>query len=251
MDKNNEYGCKAIQEALLPLMKAFHQLCVENEIKYVAAWGTALGAVRHNGFIPWDDDVDVDMRREEYQKLKECIKKSDILALDCDYRTVGRIPRVRFKNMGKISGYEPTLDIFFIDNIPDGSIMRRIHLYAVLLVQNTLRPKLVLKGSLPIKIASFVSHVIGLPFTLNFKCKVYEKVCTWYNGNKTKKTGSLNTEYIDMRKTYDGDVLEHVVEKSFEDMVVFLPSNTHQFMVDQFGEDYMTPPTDKKPKHID
>ena len=54
---------------LLHTMKDFISLCEENKLKYVAAFGTVLGAVRHNGLIPWDDDIDVYMPREDYNKL--------------------------------------------------------------------------------------------------------------------------------------------------------------------------------------
>ena len=54
---------------LLKTMKAFIALCKEYDIHYVAAYGTILGAVRHNGLIPWDDDIDVFMTRENYEKF--------------------------------------------------------------------------------------------------------------------------------------------------------------------------------------
>lgn len=58
-----------LQEHLLDMMKWLHTFCVENDIKYFANGGTALGAVRHNGFIPWDDDIDIMLPREDYEKL--------------------------------------------------------------------------------------------------------------------------------------------------------------------------------------
>jgi lipopolysaccharide cholinephosphotransferase len=58
-----------LQSRLLEMLKWFHSFCMENNIKYYALGGTALGAIRHNGFIPWDDDIDVGMPREEYNKL--------------------------------------------------------------------------------------------------------------------------------------------------------------------------------------
>lgn len=58
-----------LQEHLLGMMKWLHSFCVENEIKYYANGGTALGAVRHGGFIPWDDDIDIMLPRDDYEKL--------------------------------------------------------------------------------------------------------------------------------------------------------------------------------------
>ena len=57
------------QQLLLTTFKAFDKFCVENGITYYGAFGTALGAVRHKGFIPWDDDLDVLMARKDYERL--------------------------------------------------------------------------------------------------------------------------------------------------------------------------------------
>ncbi len=63
-----------LQEKLLDMLKWFHNYCVENDIKYYIIAGTMLGAARHNGFIPWDDDVDVAIPRKDYMKVIEDLK---------------------------------------------------------------------------------------------------------------------------------------------------------------------------------
>lgn len=60
-----------MQEKLVDIMAWFHELCEENNLRYYIIGGTLLGAVRHGGFIPWDDDIDVGMPRSDYDKLKE------------------------------------------------------------------------------------------------------------------------------------------------------------------------------------
>ena len=60
-----------VQQKLLPMLKWFHDFCVENNLRYYAIGGTMLGAVRHNGFIPWDDDIDVGMPRDDYKRFIE------------------------------------------------------------------------------------------------------------------------------------------------------------------------------------
>lgn len=66
----NEYGVdNRVKTIELELLSYIHNFCVEHDIKYYIAWGTLLGAVRHQGFIPWDDDIDIVLFREDYDKL--------------------------------------------------------------------------------------------------------------------------------------------------------------------------------------
>ena len=58
-----------IQLKLLEMFKWYHEFCVDNNLKYYALGGTMLGAIRHKGFIPWDDDIDVGMPRDDYNKF--------------------------------------------------------------------------------------------------------------------------------------------------------------------------------------
>ena len=69
--KNNEFGIANLQTIMLDILKEFIRVCKENELTYYACGGTCIGALRHNGFIPWDDDLDVFMPRPDYEKLWE------------------------------------------------------------------------------------------------------------------------------------------------------------------------------------
>jgi len=64
-----------LQLRLLEILKYIDRICKENGIKYWLSSGTCLGAVRHGGFIPWDDDVDIEMTLKEFRKFKKTIKK--------------------------------------------------------------------------------------------------------------------------------------------------------------------------------
>ena len=80
--KLTEYDPKTLQKLKdleLKILKEFIRICDENDLEYYLMYGTLIGAIRHKGFIPWDDDIDVAMLREEYDKFVEVMKdyKSD------------------------------------------------------------------------------------------------------------------------------------------------------------------------------
>lgn len=63
-----------LKTVILNTLLRFNEFCENNNIKYTIAYGTALGAIRHKGFIPWDDDIDVIMLRPEYDKFERAWK---------------------------------------------------------------------------------------------------------------------------------------------------------------------------------
>lgn len=64
-----------LQKCQLGILKEIDRVCKENQIKYCLAFGSCLGAVRHKGFIPWDDDVDVFMPIDDFERFNHCYEK--------------------------------------------------------------------------------------------------------------------------------------------------------------------------------
>ena len=122
---------------VLNVLIKIDQICRANDIHYMICYGTLLGAVRHKGFIPWDDDIDIVMFREDYYKLADFIlahpeynlnyidiynRKDTIYycAKVCDAQTV--VKESRFK---PVDGYGAFVDIFPLDYLPDNEMKRR------------------------------------------------------------------------------------------------------------------------------
>lgn len=90
------------------------QICDDNGISFALCGGTLLGAVRHHGYIPWDDDVDIDIMRDDFYRLEELINQDEELVMLRYYKymrqgtAAGYIPRIKLKKS----------DIFFVDVFP-------------------------------------------------------------------------------------------------------------------------------------
>lgn len=129
-----------IHEKDLELALYFSEFCKKNKLKYYIIGGTFLGAIRHNGFIPWDDDMDIAMPREDYEKFlnlyKNDIEKFKIInyKIDNNYKYyISRFCNPDYQIVEK-SGNTTNLfiDIFPIDGMPNNKIIRKIHCLRVL-----------------------------------------------------------------------------------------------------------------------
>ncbi len=117
---------------LLEMAKALHDFCEEHDITYYLFFGTMLGAVRHKGFIPWDDDVDVCMPREDYERFVKFSRISDryqMVNFNDDkgyyhphsYCSLTDTHTVIIEHDSRFStGKGQFIDVFPLDNVPDG-----------------------------------------------------------------------------------------------------------------------------------
>ena len=99
------------------LQKVKH-ICDENGLQFSLCGGTLLGAVRHHGFIPWDDDVDIDMLRDDYVRLEEILSQDDELVMRRYYRYLDNGKRAGYITKIKFRGS----DQFFVDVFPWDSV---------------------------------------------------------------------------------------------------------------------------------
>ena len=143
---------KNLQSVLLEMLLELDRICKKNNIKYCIFAGTMLGAVRHGGFIPWDDDLDVAMLREEYEKFRKACKsdlnKANFFfqdnTTDPHYRWgYGRIRRKNseFVRVGQEHMKMRTgifLDIFPLDGVPISTPLRGIHNFCCFLLRKLL-----------------------------------------------------------------------------------------------------------------
>ena len=139
---------RALQLKELDLLKYFQQVCEENEITYFALGGTLLGAVRHKGFIPWDDDIDVGIPRPDYDRLCGILEKktaSGPIKFRSYKNTEGyiryfariedeRMSIVRHDNIKEERAFA-WIDLFPLDAMPNNAFLRKLKVFWVLVLR--------------------------------------------------------------------------------------------------------------------
>lgn len=252
MDVNNEYGLLEKQKKLLDLLKAFHGFCIRNNIRYSLDWGSLLGAVRHKGFIPWDDDLDIMVDRENYAKIINSIKEEKELYFDHTSPETVWVGRIHVRGNEANGHWMPTIDIFIMDNAPEGKVARKIRLLEVLCLQGMLKVSPDFKkGNLFMRSCTLMTFCLGKLFSRNFKLLLYDKIARKSNANNTTQKTCYFEEYRCLGKYYSSDILEEVVTVLFENVEAYAVKDSHCCLCEQFGKNYMTPPpaSERVPRH--
>ena len=249
-----------IKEVELGIMDYIHNICLKNNINYSLAYGTLLGAIRHNGFIPWDDDIDIALNRQEYNKLYKVIEKdnNDIYKI-VSHKNNSNYPYPFYRVYDSRTIYENgyinsdidlgiCVDVFPFDIYKDvSSKMRKLDIFRQLSVYTFygIRDK-----------SSMLSNLIRYLLVLVFRCT---RVKTWNKKMNALSKKEAESEYIDylMEKKngttkVDANSLDSVIDASFEGRKYKIPEKYDHILSTIYGNDYMEiPPLEKRVQHDD
>ena len=255
-----------MQRGLLDMFLWFHQFCVENDLCYYMLGGTMLGAVRHKGFSPWDDDIDVGMPRSDYEKLEQLMSAKE------GQRYVLETPRTEaedyFYPFSKIYDTQTTLventrvkirrgiylDVFPLDGIGNSAEDSKRHYRPIHWKHNLLLTRVTgiregrskLKNA-AVKVARLIPGWIldnkKLLLGLELDCKKYDfDSCLWV-GNLV---GAWRLKEI-MPREYFGEPTLY----EFEDQLLFGPQRADEYLTHVYGDWRKLPPKEKQMSHHD
>ena len=255
---------KHLQETLLMMLKDIMELCDENGIEYYAYAGTAIGAVRHEGFIPWDDDMDIFMTRENYEKFEKVIKErndkykfvtientEDYFLLFSKVMLKGTRFREWWANQ---VDFNPgiAVDIFTLEKLPKNNIRRFMHLKLIRILDRLISASILrYEGypkfqQIPVNIIHYLLKIFHItPKFLKTKCLKHLK--------KYENTDS--TVYVDVcgipnPHIFYKDELESSKKVKFESIEIPLPNGNDRILKMMYGDYMKLPPEDERFNHM-
>lgn len=259
---------KAVWAVELDLLNEFARVCSVYHLKWFAHAGTMLGAVRHNGFIPWDDDIDVMMPRKDYEMLCSVCKESFSSPYffqndDTDMFFCRNYSRLRNSDTTAIQEWEKEssvpynkgifIDIFPYDNIPDDDVLYRSEMRRMESLANSVwyyrdiiyfyHPK---KGrGLKKRLSYFIKHLWFKYIDKtkgNYKRILQEHVnlATAHNRERTKRVGEMIVPPLG-RHIWNKEWMDGQVYLPFEMLHIPVPSNYEACLRASFGDDWRIP----------
>lgn len=249
--------------AQLEVLEEVKRVCGILGIKFFADWGTLLGAVRHHGFIPWDDDMDIAMLRKDYMRFLS--EAPVLLEKYYEIKSVYNDPeddtiKARIINgrhicfepdfLAKFHGcpYVVGIDIFPVDNITDDkrALDKQIESLRFLLRTAESVPEKGPYGAEVLELMKKIEKTFGIPVNYNNRLKhelkrIYDVVCSLYHDENSAEVCSM----IDFAEGWDyhakREWYEDICELSFENTTIPVPEGYDGLLQIKYGKDYMTP----------
>lgn len=257
----DEKTLKHLQQVEMKILKYFIEVCEENNLTYFLYAGSLLGAIRHEWFIPWDDDIDVIMFREDFEKLNKIFEKKidekykffNVLNEETYHYTWGRLTlkNTLFKEWWADQvDYTPNIfiDIFILDNIPSNKFKKFIHkwtsftlnqitMYSILKYENESKIKEIIQQSM-----HYILKIIPVStLTIKKKCvKSFSK----YQYEECEEVCDFPSENM-MQMSFKSDWLP-LKKGKFGDIEVNIPNNYDKILRMDFNDYMELPPEESR-----
>lgn len=253
-----------IKDVELMILKDFAQICDENNIEYYLIYGTQIGAIRHQGFIPWDDDVDVILFRKDYEKFLKVMEEHPSVKYTIFDSRYNEEYFFQFGRMSLNDTYWAEywdnqvsfrlgihIDLFILDNLPDNKFKRKLfiqrcyfmaRLYSIAVLKFDNYSKVV-----NLMLNGFHNLFKFLNLTPAYFHKKLSKLFRKYDGS----SGKYVTDLTLMEKvTFMRDDYKPPKRVEFEDMISYIPNNDFNTLTPIYGDYMKLPPEEERVAHI-
>ncbi len=262
---------REVQKVSLEILKFVANICESHNMRYWLAYGTLIGAIRHKGFIPWDDDVDIIMPRPDYERFLSFCQDEDNKSVMGVYEIFNRnvnknylygITRVcdsRYeivKADEKNCGMGIFIDIYPYDGLGNDKNTALKKLYKtrfycdtiadMIKKGKTIPPTLNFKGKIAYILNMIKQHVLGLNYYHNKLNLLREN----YSYDSSDFVGPLMWYFTKPEKVlFPRDFFDVLIRVKFEDAEFFVPEKYHDMLTQEYGDYMQLPPLEKRIYH--
>lgn len=232
------------QKIALKIAIEIDRILSENNIDYILLAGSCLGAVRHYGFIPWDDDIDIGIFHKDYQRVADLLEKKLLDEFKwIDVSLKNYYPRFHGKVTYQGKGY---VDIFPLVNVSNISIIRKLQwilrkvtfkFYKAKLRYANHQEMAGMKEKLKVSLVRGLSKMTSKKFILNFK----EWNDCLYDGKECDYCINLYSIYSMKKEMIKTQWIYPIKRLDFEGYMLPVLNDTDSYLKNLYGNDYMTP----------
>ncbi len=254
----DEYGILALQDSILKIAVYIDRLCQANNIHYCLMGGSALGAVRHGGFIPWDDDLDIFMKPEDFHRFRTVFEESgdhDTFYLQQLFYRDGMVASAKLRLNGTTYLEDAVkdwkihqgifVDLFLLHPCPDNVVRQFFQCIAAkyLLAKGQSYKNIQYTGK-----RKFVTSVVRL-LPKDFGIRLALKKVYQYDAEDTSYVCHFMGKAFFRRGTYSSSLFQTYRRHPFEKVSLMISAQTHEYLKERFG-DYRIIPSKAEIKHV-
>lgn len=256
-----DIGLDELKKIQLDILEVIDNFCREHNIHYTLACGTMLGAVRHKGYIPWDDDIDIYLTRSDYNKLIDWFPESiDSIALismernnkwNRSYAQAYNNKTILKECIDNSIDRGVCIDVYPLDRVPDNdgdwlsyNKKRRmlIHLYEIKYIK-LVKERTIMKNAILL-----IGKLLLLPFSSRFLAHLISKYAQIHN-NKGYKRLFECVQGMLQKKPFSSSLMEEFEAIPFEDRKFMAMKDYDAYLKNGYGNYMQLPPEEKQVSH--
>lgn len=255
-----EITIEELKNRQLEILSGIDKFCSENNIRYSLAFGSLLGAVRHKGYIPWDDDIDIMMLREDYDHFIAMYNDNESYILSFEKNPLYILPFAKVVDKNSILIEESTMklplgiyvDIFPVDNIPDNQeecdlfykkkrLLNRIHDIKILSFSG--------KRAIWKNIILAVGKLLTLPISATRVTKMICSLAVKFDKQVCSRVAVFVPTDNKQRWIVDKTIFDKYKSISFEDKLYYSVEDTDSYLRATYGDYMKLPPEGERVTH--
>ncbi len=238
----------------LEILQQISSFCNTNNIKYFLDCGTLLGCIRHDGFIPWDDDIDICMLRNDYEKFKTIFSSNDLSLISFETKGVYPLPFIKISD-NKTEGviyekfklnYGVAIDIFPIDDYPNNKIIRSLFFKIQDFLMSLYGIALFGVYYKEMTLTTFIKKLFSRICPPSRICYMINKNAKIFNSEKAKYAGCVSVITKHKMEICLKECFKKQILHSFEGEEFYIPQGWDGVLTSIYGSNYIIPPPENE-----